>query len=407
VTYDPNWVLNEEFNTMYSRVVDLASETDFTISVSNGQDLTLLEHARPGFDSVTEMYSLTRYSSKGPGNGIVAISILNELTTPNSSVNNDVTVNVFVSAADDFEVYVPTEDFGYFMYKPTGGLGVEMTPQSGKEVIPDSFSTEQDRPEHESGESIGPTMDALDKVNMVFTGESVKSFRQVLKRYNLHTSLGAISPGDRQIVINCAYFPYLRGRVSNALDATALAVPYNYCNTLLLHWVVNCFSGWRGSIRTKLIPQGYYRTDDRLIMMHVERDMIDSDNYNQYRITRMDAPQYTSNSRAAEDAVVGTAGLQKTFGARGQMFTIDRINPVAEFEVPWYSNKRFIPGKIEDYTGPRGYTVHEMPAVDYYIWIHGNNTTTLNFHYAIGEDFTTYFWTGCPPLYYEENPPVA
>ena len=405
VTYDPNWVSNEEFNTMYARVVDLASETDFTISVSNGQDITLLEHHLPGVDSVTQLYSTTRYLSKEEGNGIIAVSILNELTTPNSTVNNDVSINVFVSAGDDFEVYVPTEDFAHFVFKPQ--MGLEMTPQSGEEVVPDSFGAEQDKPEHETSLSIGPTMDGLDKVSTVFTGESIKSFRQILKRYNLHSSLGVLSTGDRLIYLNTAYFPFLRGHVTGAKDTTAVAATYNYCNTILMHWVVNCFSGWRGSIRTKVIPQGYYNTNDRLIKIHVERDLIDSGAYNQYRITRVAAPAYANNNQAAEDAVVGTAGLHKTFGARGQMFNIDRINPVAEFEIPWYSNKRFIPGKIEDYTGTRGFTAHEMSGVDYYISINGNNTTTLDFHHAIGEDFTTYFWTGCPPMYYEANPPAA
>lgn len=405
VSYDPNWVANEEFNTMYTRVVDLASETDFTISVSNGQATTLLEHHKPGLDAVTQLYSTTRYVSKEVGNGILAVSILNELTTPNSTVNNDITINVFVSMGDDFEVYVPSEHFSHFVYKPQSG--VEMTPQSGKEVVPDSFGDEQDKPEHEQGQSIGPTIDALDHVSTVFTGESIKSFRQILKRYNLHTALGILTTGDRQIFLNTAYFPFLRGNVAGAKDVTALAAPYNYCNTLLLHWLVNCFSGWRGSIRTKVIPQGYYKTDDRLITMHVERDLIDTDAYNQYRETRVAAPAYANNGQAAEDAVVGTAGTHKTFGARGQMFVIDRINPVAEFEIPWYSNRRFIPGKIEDFTGPRGFTNHEMSGIDYYIHTNGNNTSTLNFHYAIGEDFTTYFWTGCPPMYYEANAPVA
>ena len=397
ISYDPNWVANEEFNTMYTRVVDLASETDFTISVSNGQDVTLLEHHLPGIDSVTQMHGTSRYLSKEEGNGVIAVSILNELTTPNSTVNNDITINVFVSMGDDFEVYVPTEHFAHFVYKP----------QMGEEVVPDAFSSEQDKPEHDAGESIGPTIDNLDKVSLVFTGESVKSFRQLLKRYNLHTSLGVIDTGDRVIRLNTAYFPYLRGAVTGAIDVTALAAPYNYCNTILLHWVVNCFSGWRGSIRTKVVPEGYYKSDDRLISMNVERDLIDSGAINQYRISRVSAPTYVTNSHAAEDAVVTTANSHKTFGARGQMFTLDRINPVAEFEVPFYSNTRFIPGKIEDYTGIRGFENHEMSGVDYFLWVNGNNTTSLNFHHAIGEDFTTYFWTGCPPMYYEGAPPLA
>lgn len=407
ISYDPNWVNAEEFNTMYTRVVDIASETDFTISVSNGQDVTLLDHHIPGVDSITQLYSTTRYVAKEEGNGVLAVSILNELTTPNSTVNNDITINVYVSMGDDFEVYVPTENFAYYVYKPQSGEEIVMSPQSGEEVVPDAFTQDQDQPEHTTSVSIGPTISNLDEVSLVFTGESVKTFRQLLKRYNLHRSFGVVFTGDRLIYQNTAYFPYLRGNVANAINTTALAASYNYCNTILLHWIVNCFSGWRGSLRTKIIPQGYYKTDDRLMTIHVERDLIDSGAYNQYRSTMVTAPAYGSSSIAAEDAVVGTSGLHKTFGARGQMYCIDRINPTAEFEIPFYSNNRFIPGKIEDYTGPRGFSSHEMSGIDYYIWVNGNNTTTFDFRYAIGEDFNVYFWTGCPPVYYEANPPVA
>lgn len=404
VSYDPNWVADEEFNTMYTRVVDLASETDFTISVSNGQDVTLLEHHIPGEDSVTQLYSTSRYLSKEAGNGVLAISILNELTTPNSTVNNDISINVFVSAGDDFEVYVPTQKFASYVYKPQGGFE-QMDAQSGEEVVPDSFAADQDKPEHEMSVSIGPTMDSLDKVNTVFAGESVKSFRQVLKRYNLHQSLGILSTGDSHIDLEMAYFPYLRGHVTGALHLTSVLLPYTYCNTILLHWVVNCFSGWRGSIRTKVIPRGYYKTDDRLTTMHVERTLIDSAASAQYSITRGTAPTYSSDAYAAEDAMVGVVGKGKLFGAQGQMFVLDRINPVAEYEIPYYSNNRFIPGKIEDYTGTRGFSSHEMSGVHCDIRINGNNTSSLDFHYAIGEDFNTYFWTGCPPMYYEPVPP--
>lgn len=165
ISYDPNWANDEEFNTMYTRIVDLANETDFTISISNGQDVTLLTHHLPGVDAVTQMYSTSRYLSKEEGNGVVAVSILNELTTPNSTTNNDVTINVFVSMGDDFEVYVPDEHFAYFTYRPVVGV---MAAQSGEEIVPDSFAQQQDQPEHDKGESIGPTVDNLDKVSLVY-----------------------------------------------------------------------------------------------------------------------------------------------------------------------------------------------------------------------------------------------
>lgn len=394
ITYDPNWVANEEFNTMYTRVVDLSSETDFTVSISNGQTTTLLDHHLPGIDSVTQLFSSTRYTSKEEGNGVVAVSILNELTTPNSTVNNDVTINVFVSMGDDFEVYVPDDHFARFVYAP----------QSGEEQ-PDSLNA-TDEPEASQEHTIGPTISSLDKVPLVFVGESVKSFRQMLKRYTLHTSYNPIITGDRNVMLSTAYFPYLRGNVPGAIHQTFTAAPYNYCNTLLLHLIVNCFSAWRGSIRTKVVPTGYYKLTDRLMTIRVERDLIDSGAYNQYRLTNTTAPNYTSADKAAFAAVIDSFSSSLTFGAKGMTYSVSSINPTVEFEVPFYSNARFIPGKISDYTGARDFSVHELPGVNYQMYINGNPITNYQFYHAIGEDFNAYFWTGCPPMWYEANPPT-
>ena len=408
ISYDPNWVANEEYNTMYTRVVDISSETDFTISVSNGQDVTLLSHHLPGPDSVTQLYSTTRYISKEEGNGVLAVSILNELTTPNSTINNDITINVFVSMGDDFEVFVPTEDFGYYTFAPQMSEPFVIEPQSSKpEVTPDSFSTQQDEPEHSEAVSIGPTISSLDKINTVFTGESIKSFRQMLKRYSLHTSYATLTAGDRQYTIRSSYFPFLRGNVPDAIHQTALATPYNYCNTLLLHWIVNCFSGWRGSIRYKMKPTGYLKINDRIMAFHVERGFT-VPGQSQYQESNVGLPSYTSHKNAAHNSVLGSGGgLQKTFGAKGQTFALSTVNPIVEVEIPYYSENRFVPGKISNYTGINTTQIHQIPAYECSLLINSNSLTTIDFHVAVGEDFATYFWTGCPPVYYEASPPAA
>lgn len=395
ITWDPNWVASEEFNTMYTRVVDLEAESDFTISVSNGQYSTLLRHHLPGVDSVNQLYSGSRLLSKEEGNGVIAVSILNELTTPNSTVNNDVSINVFVSMGDDFEVYVPDDHFSNFVYKP----------QSGEEN-PDTVNA-QDKPEHDDGHTIGPTINSLDKIPLVYVGESVKSFRQMLKRYNLHSVYSPSTTGDRSILLSTAYFPFLRGNMPDAINTTALAAPYNYCNTILLHFIVNCFSGWRGSIRTKVIPQGYFKHDDRLLGMTVERDNPANSAIAQYALTNIPLPSYASSDKAAFSAVNDSTSTSRTFGVKGMTYTTSAINPTVEFEIPFYSRTRFVPGKIDNYTGIRSYTVHEIPRINYQMQLNGNSTTTLQFYNAIGEDFTTYFWTGCPPMWYEANPPIA
>jgi len=152
IVYDPNWLATNEYNTNYLEVVDISDKTDFTIEVGNGQPTTLLTHHLPGTESVTQMYSTSRYLSQEQGNGVLGVYVVNELTTPNSTVNNDIQVNVYVSMGDDFEVFVPDDHFQYFVFKPQSGF----EPQSG-EVTPESQNTsEPSAPQQEESSSVGP-----------------------------------------------------------------------------------------------------------------------------------------------------------------------------------------------------------------------------------------------------------
>jgi len=393
ITYDPNWVANEEFNTMYTRVVDISAETDFTVEVSNGQDVTLIDHHIPGVDSVTQLYSTTRYISKEEGNGVIAVSILNELTTPNSTINNDVTVNVFVSMGDDFEVFVPDDTHETFVYKP----------QSGEEN-PDSFQAEQDTAESPNVASIGPTIDPMTNISKVYTGESIKSFRQLLKRYQLHTAVAHVAAGQQRFLIRQANMPYLRGDVAGAIHTTAAAAPYTYCNTMLLHWVTNCYSAWRGGIRYKVVPKGSMSKDARILNLEVERGPPETGN--QYSLTSAAWRTYANQAAGGEGVIQGVTN-QTTTGTKGKAYAIDYINPILDWEVPYYSHLRFTPGKIEDYTTAATFPEQRLPHFNLDIQANGNTTTAYDMYAAAAEDFTTYFWTGSPPMYYEASPPAA
>jgi hypothetical protein len=122
IVYDPQFLATNEYNTNYLEVIDIADKTDFTISIANGQSRTYLNHHLPGSDSVTQMYSTTPYASVEEGNGVVGVYVVNELTTPNSTVNNDIEINVYVSMGDDFEVAQPDDYFQRFVFKPQSGL---------------------------------------------------------------------------------------------------------------------------------------------------------------------------------------------------------------------------------------------------------------------------------------------
>ena len=403
IVYDPNFINTNEYNTNYVTIVDIADKQDFTIEVGNGQSTTLLEHMYPGVDSATEMYSTSRYSSKEVGNGVLAVYIVNELTTPNSSVNNDIAINVYVSMGDDFEVFVPNDRFAYYTFKPQSGF----EPQSGKAIAPESMNTEEpDAPQQEMSISMGPDEQDTSDINKVFTGESIQSFRTLLKRYNLWRAMGLY---DTTYTLNYGtlkMFPYLRGNVSGAVDTTSLGDPYSYCNTVLLHWIVAAFSGWRGSVRWKFLLVGgkAASAETTLFIERVPKER--SATYNTATTAGWSAPNAKT---AARNVVVstplgmGTSG--PPMGAGGSMYTISAVNPTAEFEIPFYSNNRFVPGKVQNYTTLAS-TDQNTEAFDY-AWNGTGNASTLYQQYvAAGEDFQVYFFTGMPRLYYETGPPA-
>lgn len=402
IVYDPNFFASNEYNTNYLSVIDIADKTDFTIEVANGQDYTLLNHALPGLDPVSSMYSTTAYTSKPSpvrSNGVIGVYVVNELTTPNSAVNNDIEVNVFVSMGDDFEVFIPDDHFQYFVAKPQSGM------EGGALVSESQNTTEPSAPQQEVAEKLGPTMSDNSDINKVFTGESISSFRTMLKRYNLWTTISPSS--DTEVIMTGRYsmYPFLRGNVSGAIHNTAAFTSYNYCNTILMHWCTWAFSGWRGSIRYKYLPRGELSLGEKPTL-YVQRHPI-----GQIEFARNDFPKpvYADSSQAAFSSVVelDLSGLPKEgspfSGAKGQCYQSGYLNPAFEFELPYYSPFRFTPGKEEDHTGINLFN----EGYDWMIDINGSTGTAYDIHCAAGEDFQLYFFTGLPRLYYEPAPPVA
>ncbi|APG78949.1 hypothetical protein 2 [Beihai picorna-like virus 21] len=401
VVYDPNFLSSNEYNTNYLEVIDIADKNDFTIEIGNGQPTTLLEHAEPGLDAVTTLYGTSQFTSKTFGNGVIGMYVVNELTTPNSSVNNDIQINVFVSMGDDFEVFVPHDTFQNFVFKPQSGF----EEQSGMENSPECQNTEEpSAPQQSESSNVGPGITNHGLINKVYTGEAIVSFRALLKRYNLHSNLvyfdttnKIISYGRRPM------FPFLRGNVAGAVNTTGAAAPYNYCNTVLLHWVTYAFSGWRGSIRWKAILRGY-QSEARAFAVNIERVPIGEPGY---RTGRIAMPSYTNFDQAAQSVVVDNNIFPRTdgplSGVRGKLYVTGQINPNIEFESPFYSLYRFSPGKAEDLTT----TLDYQEGYDFSVMGSGTNDTAYDAHCAIGEDFQVYFFTGLPPMYYEASAPAA
>jgi len=413
IVYDPNFIANNtyltfsEYNTNYLKIVDIAEETDFTIEVGNGQERSFLNHHSPGVDSVTQMYSSTRYTAKESGNGVIGVLVVNELTTPNSTVTNDIEINVFVSMGDDFEVAVPSAEFSKFVVAPLSAQSGVLDPQSGE--YPDTQDAEEaSAPVQSTSTIVGPGEADSPDLNRVFFGEAIASFRPLLKRYSLWNTIAKAQTSPAVVSGRFPNFPYYRGEVGGAVDLTSGIPnsPYNYCNTLLMHWVTIGFSGYRGSTRWKIIPRGTQSSSDRF---EVERANWVPTRPN-YRYAKTNIPTPTNITGARKDIVLDyEADLtpkadQPLTGILGSAITCGFVNNVLEFETPYYSSYRFSPGKNQDHTSGMLWD----GAWDYRAYITGNGslTTSYDVWVAAGEDFQTYFFTGMPRMYYEAAPPA-
>lgn len=403
IVYDPNHFASNEYNTNYLNVIDIADQTDFTVEIANGQARTLLDRALPGTTPITSMYSTTPYtSSEQFGNGVIGMYVVNELTTPNSTIDNNIEVNVFVSMGDDFEVFVPDDYFQYFTFKSLDAQsGMEM---QGGTIVSESQNTEEpSAPQQSNATTLGPTISDNSDINKVFTGECVVSFRTLLKRYNLWSSLPLTAVSSQSVHGRFSMFPYLRGAVSGAVDNTSGGVSYNYCNTVLLHWVTLAHSGWRGSIRYKWLPRGPISRDWRP-SMHIQRHPVGE---TEYAFTVSQPEEYTTRKSAGQGVMptlnaLGSPSVNKPFtGTRGQVYQCGYLNPVIEFECPYYSPLRFTPGKEEDHTGLNFFN----EGYDYTLQSVGGKQTTWDIHVSAGEDYSVYFFTGLPRMYFEPTIP--
>jgi len=401
IVYDPNYLASNEYNTNYIQIIDITDESDFTIEIGNGQDLTLLEHHRPGLDSVTQLYSTTAYTSQEQGNGVLGVYVVNELTTPNQTVSNDVQVNVYVSMGDDFEVFVPDDAFTNFVLAPQSGIA----PQPG--ITPDAIeTTELDAPQQSMAMSLGPGEQDTCMLNAVYTGESILSFRPLLKRYSLwrkYLLTTGTTTSVRTLAITQTAFPFLRGNVPGAVDTTGALATYTYCNTLLLHWVVMAFQGYRGSMRYKIIAREGTRPDagGHTGYTTVERVNLNPVTDTMYSYSDVVKAAFTNQNDTARAALVGP----ELKGAKGMAYTNFSVNPNLEMEVPFYSRVRFMPGKRGAYTTAS--VDPDTPGFKLYTEQMASSRCTLDFYSAVGEDFQVYMFTGLPRMYYEASPPAA
>lgn len=450
VVFDPDKTkaADPELNIAYSTIIDISEQPDFEICVGWAQPQSYREHL--GLATLTgNMYSttpLTYSSSLNPeGNGTLSVYVVNSLTMPNTAGGDYVSVNVWVRSGDDFEVAAPSaHPLSFMRYRSSTNInpGNYASPGAAQilSTIPEETSVLEDTPLFErknflpevelpvdidfEPEAFSPQSEVncvgvdstfSSKIHDIHFGEAIRSFRPLLKRYNLVEAqkfrTPATAPHGNSIYtliqrpsmpIEPGFAPY-----SNATSTVPIlsvgspTIRYTYAQMTLMRYLTSAFVCYRGSTRWKAVfgqnctsSYSINSAGTTVMSRHHEGTPLNSVN---------SLPHGTGDL-----AFYSTYLFDDVSGHGGVDVNSTLVNPVQTIEVPFYSASRFAYGKrLTDFTT----TYYKRPITDQmwkwrnvYTNLASANGTSNNFHVttycAAGEDFTLGMFTSVPLMYF-------
>jgi len=402
------------YNTMYTRIVDIADMRDFTFKVGWGREYSFLPVRNPM--KLRDGLPIPSFAT-GPtapavlqevfGNGTISVFVVNDLTTPNPdpTVDASVEVNVFVKMCDDARFAEPTDaaisNISYFpSAAPVIPQTLEVVPESDEQVAEVQLSAPVST---DVTTEVGAVGDPTDHTMDVFFGEQVTSIRELLKRYCMH-SAAFTSNDDAQTT--CVYtmpdFPYYYGYNPDGPD-NSLSGPFAYAQMTMLNYFTPAYVAYRGAIRWKHwatrtpIEQsdtGVNSNFDLPMMVErsdgLTRSLSSPLAYVPYSLT------FSSNILRAATSLRRAVLQTYTSLYNGALATPVGLNPDGEVELPFYTNRRFYNARRIRTLATRAVN-DELPSV-HTIYISGQRTVLFNY-VAAGEDFSLAFFIGVPVMY--------
>lgn len=376
IVWDPLlYSLTAPFNRNFSVVLDIAEQRDFTVVVPYGAAQPYLVNTRQPEDGV--IYG-SAYSSvdEERDNGSLAVIVLNELSAIRNSPSNVCYVNVYVSAGDDFRVAMPcAEKIMENRFVSTSEIvsesGADTTLQLSTAPITDG--------------------DMHDRVDEVVFGETILSFRSLLKRYNLSCAFAPTVNSADNVVnrYSISSFPVYRGAVSGARDS------YNYsCHTLLNH-LAPCFLGYRGAIRHKFVHMAPDQASSLAVSLGDTGPNGLTYDHSVYALGAGATCLYN-----ASDGIVDNPWR----GLSGTALTPSNEQPILEVEVPYYLSRKYVNTRVigveTSLATVQKNVASRPPSLNFSVYLPPSSHTypVLDF-VSVGEDFNLVFFISTPLLF--------
>lgn len=373
ISYDPISDAVPAYNVSFNRVIDLATDRDFTIvvpyaNVRSWLDLRrTLRDRRPYRNNAFDLPIAPQILDTD--NGYLTVTVLNQLTTA-SATASAIRIVVFVSGAEDFELCEPTSTVtaDFSPYLPQSG-------SSSEYKTTDPVHCDMDIPvDPVSYMMFDNTIDERDSA--IFFADPVKSFRQLFKRYDLLRIIPLPVNFYGYITGTSPNFPVTRGAYPGGTKVINRGVTINVIGL--------CYAAWRGTLRYKYIYGSQSNPDD----IYMVGRSIRTTNIQQGFLAT------TVPSLGADDdtrRVVSMANRPDTF--RGNTLAYRRANNAITVDIPYYDNRRFEHMRINPF-------IAAVPTHQLYARHRVDNVTRseVEVYVATGEDFQLAFWIG-PPRY--------
>lgn len=391
IRYDPRALgADIDYNTNYSRVIDIADAEDFEITIGWGQFQPWLECTE--IDNNINYSPTTRLNELffRACNGVIELDVINELVSP--SADSDISVNVYVSMCDDARFAMPdaqkVRNLSYFKHpQELGNTEPEDTLESQSGLV---MENSVDEPNASMQlETIASEAESEDQTMNVYFGENVTSIRELVKRYVMTRYWCRTfpkGPGDfNALVLKNKTFPYQQGYDPQGLDNEEFG-NYTHSNMNPISYFQTCYAGYRGAIRHKYL----YHSSSSQVAPIVVRNEFEDDPMGTWVIDNVTGSDSSSVTKfATRDTWQGAA-------ATGTL-----TNSGLEVEFPFYNRarigySRLIRSRALDCPTTKS---NFVTGLDFAFSSGTNDRLAFQQWTSAGEDFSFYFFTGVPILY--------
>lgn len=374
-------------NIVHTVIVDIGETHEVEVRLPYQQARAFLA-IRPSVTAAEKGWAINSAFGTYPyneeyDNGVITVRVLNILTAPIAAA--DVNVMVYVKAAENFELANPTNvdpshKLSYYAAQSEEFQEIQEDKQvtCGKKH---SFNQEQY------------------KVNF---GENVRSIRQLLRRYEFHSTNWFDVPLNAtnayHVALKHFYKPpttpgYLTGAPETANMIVGVGTyAYNFCQFTAIAYVSNAYLAYRGSINWTFNP---LTSGDLPPEMRVTRN-----NVNGYL-----ASYATVTTALTSKSVAARAVMNSRFsGLTAQAITNTNTNSGMNVQCPMYCNTKFqytVPSYANQGVSTDG-SILDQFTLEVVMKTNASATASplmVNSYVGIGTDFSLFCFLNVPTIY--------